>query len=227
MIAHSSDLHIGSVNKDLGALRIVLRTAAANRADIVVLAGDIFDHNRVPLAILDEAARIMADAALQIVILPGNHDCLVPDSVYRRGGIADPENVNVIGVSVDEMVNFAELGIGLWGRPHMDHVDMSPLRDAPGRAHPIQVAIAHGHWLETENDSHRSWLIRNEEIAAVDADYIALGHWDRCLAAGEGHRRAHYSGSPDLAKSVNIVRLVPGRPVEVTRAPLVEEAAAK
>ena len=71
MIAHSSDLHIGSVNKDLGALRIVLRTAAANRADIVVLAGDIFDHNRVPLAILDEAARIMADAALQIVILPG------------------------------------------------------------------------------------------------------------------------------------------------------------
>lgn len=227
LIAHSSDLHIGSMNKDLSVLGTVLRTAHTNRADILVLAGDIFDHNRVPLAVLDEAARMMADATLQVVILPGNHDCLVPDSVYRRGGIADPENVHVFGVSVDEMISFPKLDIGLWGRPHMDHVDMSPLRDAPIRRHPIQVAVAHGHWLETENDSHRSWLIRNEEIAAVDADYIALGHWDRCLEAGEGLRRAHYSGSPDLAKSVNIVRLVAGRPVEVTRAALVEELPAK
>jgi DNA repair exonuclease SbcCD nuclease subunit len=211
------------MNKDLSVLRTVLRTAAANRVDILVLAGDIFDHNRVPLAVLDEAARMMSDALLQVVILPGNHDCLVPDSVYRRGGIADPENVHVIGVTVDEMISFPNLDIGLWGRPHMDHVDMSPLRDAPIRRHAIQVAIAHGHWLETENDSHRSWLIRNEEIDAVDADYIALGHWDRCLEAGEGPRRAHYSGSPDLARSVNIVRLVAGRPVEVIRAPLAGE----
>lgn len=222
LIAHSSDLHIGSMTRDLTVLQTVLQTAAANAADVLVLAGDIFDHNRVPLAVLDAAARILSDSGLRVVILPGNHDCLVPDSVYRRGGIADPENVTVIGVSVDEMVNFPELGLGLWGRPHMDHVDMSPLRDPVSRRHALQVAIAHGHWLETENDSHRSWLIRNEEIAAVDADYIALGHWDRNLAAGDGPRRAHYSGSPDLAKTVNLVRLTPGRPVEVSRVPLVE-----
>ncbi len=221
LIAHSSDLHIGSVTKDLGVLQTVLATATANAADVLVLAGDIFDHNRIPLAVLDAAARILSDSGLRVVILPGNHDCLVPDSVYRRGGIADPDNVTVIGVSVDELVNFPELGLGLWGRPHMDHVDMSPLRDPVSRRHALQVAIAHGHWLETENDSHRSWLIRNEEIAAVDADYIALGHWDRNLAAGEGPRVAHYSGSPDLAKTVNLVRLVAGQPVGVSRVPLV------
>ncbi len=225
VIAHSSDLHIGlhrnvHTPQDLDVLRTVLNTAVHNGADAVVLAGDVFDHNRLPLAIIEGAARVMADARLPVIILPGNHDCLAPNSVYRRGGLADPENVFVFGVT-HEHIEFHDLGLALWGRPHMDHADMSPLRDAPARRQMRQVVVAHGHWLETGGDRHRSWLIRNEEISAVDADYIALGHWDRALAAGDGPHRAYYSGSPDLARTINLARFANGSPVDVTRAPLV------
>lgn len=225
VIAHSSDLHIGlhratPTSQDIDVLRTVLNTARHNGAQVVVLAGDVFDHNRLPLATIESAARVMADAAIPVVILPGNHDCLAANSVYRRGGLADPDNVYVFGIT-HEHILFEQFGLALWGRPHMDHADMSPLRDAPARQLPRQVAVAHGHWLETGGDAHRSWLIRNEEIEAVDADYIALGHWDRNIAAGEGARRAHYSGSPDLARTINLARFSNGAPVEVTRAALI------
>src|SRR5581483_2959789 len=105
----------------------VIAAARAAHADVVLLAGDIFDHNRLPLRVLDTAARLMADAALPVVILPGNHDCLAPNSVYRRGGLADPPNVHVLGITHDETVPVPALDLEIWGRPHMDHVDMSPL----------------------------------------------------------------------------------------------------
>ena len=44
-------------------------------------------------------------------------------------------------------------------------------------------------------------------IAATGADYLALGHWDRPARVGDGIVPAYYSGSPDLAQTVNMVRL--------------------
>ncbi len=196
--------------------------SAAQRvgAHVLLLAGDVFDHNRLPLAVLDRVARVMADASLPVVILPGNHDCLASDSVYRRGGLADPANVHVIGVTADEAVRFADLDLEIWGRPHRDHQDMSPLRDPRPRGTRRQVATAHGHWYTGPEDSHRAWLIRDEEIAATGADYVALGHWDRALPVGDGRVPAYYSGSPDLARTVNVVRFgADGRP-DVRREPL-------
>src|SRR6266540_6442972 len=65
--------------------RQVFAAAEQAGAQVVLLAGDIFDHNRQPLAFLDRAARLLADAGRPVVILPGNHDPLTPDSVCRRG----------------------------------------------------------------------------------------------------------------------------------------------
>ena len=46
----------------------------------MLLVGDIFDHNRIPTevgqALVDELARL----DVPVVVLPGNHDCLVPDA---------------------------------------------------------------------------------------------------------------------------------------------------
>ncbi|MFQ5380350.1 MAG: exonuclease SbcCD subunit D [Dehalococcoidia bacterium] len=223
VLAHSSDLHIGghSGPADLHILEAVVRTATLNTADALILAGDIFDHNRLPLAVLDRAARILGDADLPILILPGNHDCLGASSVYRRGGIGDPANVRVFGVTHDETIVIPDLELGLWGRPHNDYLDMAPLRNAPPRFARHQVAVAHGHWLEHQHDGHRSWLMTDDEISAVDADYIALGHWDRATIAGDGSAAAFYSGSPDLAKTLNLVRLDGGSPPDVSRVPIV------
>lgn len=224
VVAHSSDIHIGNHvgALDLHSLRSVVRTSLEHRADVLILAGDVFDHNRLPLTVLDSVARLFGDTGIPIVILPGNHDCLGPGSVYRRGGIAEPDNVHVMGVTSDENIVLPGLDLGLWGRPHADYADMSPLRDAPRRFARWQVAVAHGHWLEHAHDTHRSWLMTNEEIGAVEADYIALGHWDRATIAGDGTAPAYYSGSPELAKTINLVRLGFGAGIDVRRVALLD-----
>lgn len=198
----------------------MLQAARETAADLLLLAGDVFDHNRVPLEFIDRAARLLADAALPVVILPGNHDCLTPNSVYRRGGLAEPANVHVLGITVDEVADFPALELEIWGRPHLDHSDYSPLRDPRGRGARHSVVTAHGHWVTGPHDHHRAWLIHDAEIAATGADYVALGHWDRALPVGDGTVPAYYSGSPDLARTVNVVRFLADGGVDVSRAPL-------
>jgi hypothetical protein len=60
-------------------------------------------------------------------------------------------------------------------------------------------------------------LISDAHIDATGADYIALGHWNRAAQVGTGKVAAYYSGSPDLAKTVNLIRLTHNGAVEVTR----------
>jgi DNA repair exonuclease SbcCD nuclease subunit len=209
-VVHSSDLHIdGRSSESFHPLCKVVDTATAIQleADVLLLAGDIFDHNRLPLAVIDRAARVLADARLHVVILPGNHDCLAADSVYRRGGLADVPNVHVLGVSSEEDWTSPELSLEIWGRPHLDYHDYSPLSHPRPRTTRWQIATAHGHWIRDHRDNHRSWLIHSDEIAATGADYVALGHWPSPGAAGDGTVPAYYSGSPDLAQTANVVRL--------------------
>lgn len=221
LIAHSSDLHIGgsrAIDASHPLCRVV-NAATAARVDLLLLAGDIFDHNRVPLATLDSVARILGDSGLQIVMLPGNHDCLTPDSVYRRGGIADVPGVRVLGIT-EERLLYPQLELEVWGRAHFDYKNMAPLADPPAHTAKWHVATAHGHWLKGPADRHRGWLITDEDIESTAADYVALGHWPQAGRAGSSSSvPAYYCGSPDLARTINIVRLGEGG-AQIARAPL-------
>src|SRR5829696_8021649 len=124
VVVHSSDLHLDVPYTEaqhadlLYPIRIVLRTAQAVGANLVLLAGDVFDHNRQPLSLIDQTAQLLGDSDMSVVILPGNHDPLTPDSVYRRGGLSDPNNVTVLGVSVDQGAVLPELELEIWGHAH-------------------------------------------------------------------------------------------------------------
>ena len=201
-------------------LTTVLDAAHEARADLVVLAGDIFDHNRVALEVLDLAADALATASTRVVILPGNHDCLTADSVYRRGRFGHLRDVHVLGVTAEQSALFPDLELEVWGRAHLDHFDMTPLRDPPPRQLRWQVAAAHGHWVTGPHDAHRAYLLHDHEIEATGADYVALGHWDTWTSVGAGAVPAYYSGSPTLAKSVNLIELGHAEGARVTRLPL-------
>ena len=219
-IVHSSDLHVDGRDSDkFHPVCKVLDAARREGADVLLLAGDIFDHNRLKLEQIDAVARLLDDAAIPVIILPGNHDCLSPDSVYRRGGLADVPNVHVFGVSSEESWPAPALDLEIWGRPHLDYHDYSPLANPRPRTTRWQIATAHGHWVRDDRDRHRSWLIHSEEIAATAADYVALGHWPTPGPAGDGAVPAYYSGSPDLAQTVNVVHFSDSG-LEVRRAPL-------
>ena len=104
---------------------------------------------------------------------------------------------------------------------------MAPLRGPRPRSTRWQVAIAHGHYEPPgtrANPLRPSWVFGDEEIAATSADYLALGHWDRAMRVGDGVVSAYYSGSPDLAQTVNMVRLTAAADVVVTRERLLQDA---
>jgi DNA repair exonuclease SbcCD nuclease subunit len=229
VLVHSSDLHVdedravADGGDGAAALRAVMATARAVRADILLLAGDTFENNQLGEAILDRAGRMLAEASFPVVILPGNHDPALADSVFVRGGFGGLPNVSILGVTHDEAVPFPAFNLEIWGHAHRDYFSMAPLRGPRQRSTRWQVAMAHGHYEPPEtraNPLRPSWVFSDEEIAATAADYLALGHWDRPVRVGNGVVPAYYSGSPDLAETVNLVRLTAAGEVVVTRKPL-------
>ena len=229
VLVHSSDLHVDedravAEGRDgTAALRSVLATTRAFRADILLLAGDTFENNQLGAAILDRAERQLAEADFPVVILPGNHDPALADSVFVRGGFAELSNVSILGVTHDEGVPFPAFDLEIWGHAHRDYFSMAPLPGPRPRSTRWQVAMAHGHYeppATRANPLRPSWVFSDEEIAATGADYLALGHWDRAMRVGNGVVPAYYSGSPDLARTVNLVRLTAAGEVVVSREPL-------
>jgi DNA repair exonuclease SbcCD nuclease subunit len=248
LVAHTSDVHVGSDvfagGEDQDPLRDLRRIlAAAEQVQVLLVAGDLFDNNRLPLPLLEATAELLDQASPRVVILPGNHDPLTPDSVYHRGPFAEAENVTVLGlfaaqrgsagthvgsrepssaspgVEAPESVIFPELDLEVWGRAHRDYGDMPPFADPPPRTTRWRIALAHGHFEQTIDAEARwwpAWRFWPQDLAAAEADYVALGHWNRAVRVGDGHALAYYSGSPDLADSVNLVLLAADGQVRVT-----------
>lgn len=193
----------------------MLRAARAAGARLLLLAGDVFDHNRVGDRVAETAAELISTSGLRTIILPGNHDCLGPGSVYLRASLQNVPGLWVLGSEDSEAIIFEDLNVSVWGRAHSGYADMYPLRDVPGRIAGRHVVMAHGHWVTEAADEYRSWRIYERDLASIDADYIALGHWDRPLRL-DSRYPAHYSGSPELARTINLVSFA-GHGAEVSR----------
>jgi DNA repair exonuclease SbcCD nuclease subunit len=226
-LVHSSDLHVDDSRiaaqhggDGTGGLKAVLTYARSIAADAVILAGDTFDNHMVTAATIERAGRLLAEAGVPVVILPGNHHPVTADSVYLRGGFAMIPGLAILGLTDDGAVRFADRQLEIWGNAHRDYHDMAPLRDPRPRTTRWQVCVGHGHYEPPEtfaNPLRPSWLISDAAIAATAADYVALGHWDRPAQVGDGTVPAYYSGSPEWAKTVNLVRITKAHGVIVTR----------
>ena len=230
MIGHASDIHVGcdEATRACGGdetlvLKRVLEAAKAASCDVVLFAGDVFEHNRLPPELVGRAARLFGDAGLPVVILPGNHDPAIETSVWRSDALAGLANVHVIGVTHDQAVLFPKLDLEIWGHAHRGYGDMAPLRQPRPRSTRWQIAMAHGHYTPRPNRAkplQPAWLIGDDDIEATGADYVALGHWNRAVRVGNAKVPAYYSGSPLLAHSVNVIRLTVGGEVVVGLEPI-------
>ncbi|MBV9824617.1 MAG: metallophosphoesterase [Alphaproteobacteria bacterium] len=233
VLVHTSDVHVDDDRiaaihggDGTGGLRDVIATARGFDADIVLLAGDIFDSHQVTPQTVDRTGKVLADAGLPIVWLPGNHDPLTKGSVYDRGGYHQITNLVILGLTHDRTIEFPALDLEIWGNAHRDYLDMVPLREPPPRNLRWHIAMGHGHYEPPEtwhNPLRPSWLISDAMIRDTSADYVALGHWDRAAQVGCGAVPAYYSGAPHYANTVNLVRLTSGGDVIVTRESLHKE----
>ena len=225
VLVHSSDLHVDdpTMHRDhngLLGLRAVLATARAVGADVVLLAGDTFDNHRVSTPVLHQATDLLAAAQLPVILLPGNHDPALPECLFRRAGLLDVPNVYVLGITHAEAIVFDEHDLEIRGRAHRSFEDMPPFGETHPRTTRWQIIMAHGHYVpphEWSAHAHRAWRISDQSLAQTNADYVALGHWDRPTAVGDGSVPAYYSGSPDLARTANVIRLTATHGVTVSR----------
>jgi DNA repair exonuclease SbcCD nuclease subunit len=201
----------------------VLEAARNVNADVVLLAGDTFECHRLPGELLERVADVIAAAGVPVIVLPGNHDPAVVEAVFHHRALAGIDNLHVLGIDNDAAVEFSHLDLEVWGRPHLDYLDMIPFESVRPRRTRWQVAMGHGHYVPAPDRSIRlrpSWLIGDAELMATGADYVALGHWNRAIKVGTGEVAAYYSGSPEYAGTVNVVRLMNAGDVVVERAPL-------
>jgi DNA repair exonuclease SbcCD nuclease subunit len=217
VVVHTSDVHVDHEynarrfgGDGVGPLRAVLSAAQAARADLLLLVGDTFESNRVPSQLVVDAAHALEEYGGHVVILPGNHDPVVEGAVYHHRAMTALSNVSVLGVTHDDSVLYERFDLEVWGRAHRHYGDMDPLAAPPPRAARWRIALAHGHYEAIPDRSVRarpSWLCGADEITATGADYVAFGHWNRAIRVGACAIPAFYSGSPDYAGTVNVVRL--------------------
>jgi exonuclease SbcD len=193
-LLHVSDVHIEEP-KDAEKVSAVGALAAERAAAVLLIVGDFFDNGRVSDATLRATAAALSQVPARVVILPGNHDPLLPGSPYERADLG--AHVHVLSAPGGETYEIAELDLDIWGQPHCSYADFRPMEHVPPRGRATwQVAMAHGHLTLGPADLHRAYQIAPAEIAGSGRDYVALGHWDVPFDAISGPVVAAYSGSP-------------------------------
>ncbi len=209
-ILHASDIHIEDCNpqsRPQQALDLLVRLARQNKSDLIIIAGDLFDNNRLDAETVNFSLRKLSSASLPLLILPGNHDCLVPESVYLRNDLSSFSGLSVFTKPQGEKFEFPELDLVVWGKPVMGYSEVShSLLDLPQRSGlSWHIAVAHGHYVKNNPKDFHILKISEDEIKHSGFDYIALGHDSLFRSVCEDTVKACYCGSASTPGTVAIV----------------------
>ncbi len=227
-ILHTSDVHLESYNdKACQCFEATIDAALRNEVDLVIIAGDFFDSNRIDEEVVNFAIKQLQRLPVYAIILPGNHDPLVPESVYFREKLW--QQVDNIFIFHDPQGEIFELpGISIWGKALTSYAgDLRPLEGVlinqeTGLWH---VAIAHGYYVSDDSPLFPSYHIAWQEIVSSQQDYIALGHVAVYRRVCDDPVKAYYSGGPPISRSVNIIDFREEIGVQVMRYSIDEERA--
>jgi len=210
-ILHTSDLHLNKPGEEAcDCLEAVVDLAIDRAVDLVVVAGDLFDQTRIPDEVADFAVTQLHRLPMPVVVLPGNHDCLVPGSVLDRAEFQDGGgNIRLITAPGGQTLDLPTLGVSVWGRCIDSHNDVQPLNGIPRPQGSGQwnIAVAHGYYVSTDPPLFPSYHITEEEIVTSGWDYIALGHIPVFRCVCREPVTAFYCGSPTFTGTVAVVEL--------------------
>jgi DNA repair exonuclease SbcCD nuclease subunit len=222
-LLHLADVHLGARHADLGdaaaaqrerqfgAFRAAVDLAIAEKVDIVLIAGDLFDSNTQPRRSVERVAaelkRLIA-ARIRTVIIPGTHDCYDRSSIYRTYDLAamagvgpDDDGVTVLTPdrpSVDLVACDVVVHGPVFAAKRAPHSPLRDLRvDAADHRGGWQIGMVHGSIAIPDRTDRDEVVITKEEIAATGLDYLALGHWHSTQQGRAGSTTYAYSGAPE------------------------------
>jgi DNA repair exonuclease SbcCD nuclease subunit len=216
-----ADVHLGARHDDLGpaaaaqrerqfaAFHRAIELALAEKADLVLICGDLFDSNSQPKRSVERAATELGrlvDRHIPVVIIPGTHDCYEPSSIYRvfdlaemAGAQPDSHAVTVL-TDTKRSVHFPQIDTTVHGFVYpTKRAPGSPLAgfkvDAGGST--LNVGMIHGSFPIPGKFDQDEVLFNEDEVAASGLDYLALGHWHSFREGRAGESAWAYSGAPE------------------------------
>ncbi|OZI66507.1 metallophosphoesterase family protein [Bordetella genomosp. 11] len=211
-VLHTSDWQIGKLfgqfdaddaailaDARFQAVERLAAAAAAHRVDMVLVAGDVFDAQTVTDRTLHRLFNAMAAYGGPWVLIPGNHDAALSESVWTRAARLDaiPSHVHVCLVA--QPLVLPAHGVAILPAPLTQRNTYTDLTEwfagadtAPGL---LRLGMAHGSVqgiLADDIDSPNP--IGADRARLGRLDYLALGDW-------HGYRqiddRTWYSGTPE------------------------------
>jgi DNA repair exonuclease SbcCD nuclease subunit len=211
-LLHTSDWQIGKLfgqfdaedaailaDARFQAVERLASVATAQGVDIVLVAGDVFDAQTVADRTLHRLFNAMQAYGGPWVLIPGNHDAALSESVWtraRRLG-AIPPNVHVC--LTGQVLVLPEQAVAILPAPLTQRNTYTDLTEwfaqadtAPGLA---RIGIAHGSVqgiLADDVDSPNP--IAPDRASQARLDYFALGDWH---GLRQIDARTWYSGTPE------------------------------
>jgi DNA repair exonuclease SbcCD nuclease subunit len=220
-LLHTADVHLGARHADLGdraatqrerqfaAFVATVDLALAEKVDLVLIAGDLFDSNTQPRRSVERAAaqiKRLVDARIRVVIAPGTHDVYDRASIYRAydlpalAGAVGSDLVTVLDPEHHD-VHLPALDVVVHGRCYATkRAPESPLAglDVQGDDRATwHVGLLHAALAIEGRTDGDDVVIRTEEIEASNLDYLALGHWHSTSKGKAGRTAYAYSGAPE------------------------------
>jgi DNA repair exonuclease SbcCD nuclease subunit len=195
--------HIGEAGKRvrdqrIEAIRNVINVAHENQVDFILVAGDTFEDNGVDRILVQKVADILAKSKTPIYIIPGNHDPLVPGSVWDHPVWKSTENVSILR---EETPVDIPGGI-LFPCPILEkHSGKNPTLWIPDTGEGIRIGLAHG-TVEGIPTDELEYPISRNAAAQKRLDYLALGHWHSFASypGSDGAVHMAYSGTHEPTK---------------------------
>jgi DNA repair protein SbcD/Mre11 len=191
-LVHAADIHLDSPMHGLaaydtapvGELRLATRRALrslvdlclAERADALLIAGDLYDgdwDDYATGAYFAREAQRLADAGIRVAMVTGNHDAASRITKALRL----PANVQMLSVQEPETVVWEDLGVAVHGQGYATRAVLEDL--SLGYPPPLPGLLNVG-LLHTSADGrpgHERYApCRVDRLVAHGYDYWALGH---------------------------------------------------
>jgi DNA repair exonuclease SbcCD nuclease subunit len=182
-----------------GAIERLALLAVEHSCDAVLVAGDVFDAQTVSDVCIRRTFNATAGFKGPWVMLPGNHDAALAESVWTRAQRIDavPDNVHLAlqsGVVELPMQKIAVLAAPLTQRHTYDDLT-APFDSFSTPPDWLRVGLAHGSVQGVlAEDIDATNPIAADRCVRAALDYLALGDWH---GLKQINQRTWYSGTPE------------------------------
>lgn len=183
-ILHCADLHIGASEALLGeksysrkaealiTFENIIKLAAEESVELVLIAGDLFCSNSVDRAGVNRVLECIGSLSVPVVYAAGNHDPFNAGSPLYTAKL--PDNLHILPEK-DSVLFFGDINTRVYGRsfgevylPGEERFTLTPEVDS------INIMCQHGEVRSDLSSNYNS--ITTGFIDNCKMDYIALGH---------------------------------------------------